>query len=126
NAPPRIPIVRAVAVLAAINPQPYSSNQVPGIARRLSLDHSTAVSTAPANNDGSKPIANRRIGAGRNSSAPPASAARTAATNQTISQCGRIAGSSEMIVASKPTVPEAIPVEPGTASDAADSMDARM
>ena len=71
-------------------------------------------------------MANLRIGVCLNSSAPPTPAATTAATNQTINQYGRNAGMDETMVASKPTMPDAMPVEPGTASDAADSIDARM
>jgi hypothetical protein len=39
---------------------------------------------------------------------------------------GRNAGTDEAIAASTPTMPDAMPVEPGTDNDAADSIDARM
>ncbi len=96
----------------------------------------TNVIAAPANNEGSRPIANLRIGAPPivsalsdgccNNNAPPASAATNAATSQMISQCCCNAGMDEMIAARTPTIPDAIPVDPGTASAVADSMEVRM
>ena len=71
-------------------------------------------------------MANLRIGACLNSSAPPATAAMSRGDQPDDQPVRSHAGMEETIAASTPTIPDAMPVEPGTASDAADSIDARM
>ncbi len=92
--------------------------------------------TAPQNNDGNKQSANLRNGApdsvsprseeGRATSTRPSPAAGIAAAIQMPSQCSRRLCVDERAVARSPNPPIAMPADPGTAIEAAESIEARI
>jgi hypothetical protein len=75
---------------------------------------------------GASPIVNELSDAGRSIRALLTPKATPAAQSQMINQCERNAGSEQRTAASVPTMPDAKPAEPGTANEAAASIDARM
>ena len=136
NNPPITAMAPVVGTLAPTRAHPYSSSQVPGMACRLPELQCTAVMTRPANIEGTRHRASLRMGvpervsprrdAGRAISASPRPAARAAASNQIRSQCARSAALEDSPAASRPTIPMALPADPGTAIEEAASMVARM